>query len=72
MLKHILQWLWQYTNGIRLRLLLNCLIGITRVIAGLLFIYISKQLIDMATIFLNDLYYLHHPLDCVLAITSCM
>jgi ABC-type multidrug transport system fused ATPase/permease subunit len=49
MLKHILQWLWQYTKGIRLRLLLNCLIGITRVIAGLLFIYVSKQLIDMAT-----------------------
>lgn len=49
MLKHIMQWLWQYTKGIRLRLLSNCLIGITRVVAGLAFIYISKQLIDMAT-----------------------
>ena len=49
MIKHVAQWLWRATKGIRCRLLFNGVLGMVRVAAGLLFIYVSKQLIDMAT-----------------------
>lgn len=49
MIKHVAQWLWRATRGIRCRLLFNGVLGMVRVAAGLLFIYVSKQLIDMAT-----------------------
>ena len=49
MSKHVAQWLWRATKGIRCRLLFNGVLGMVRVAAGLLFIYVSKQLIDMAT-----------------------
>ncbi len=49
MIKHVAQWLWRATKGIRCRLLFNGVLGMVRVAVGLLFIYVSKQLIDMAT-----------------------
>lgn len=42
-------WLWKNSRGIRARILFSALAGILRVACGLGFIYISKELIDMAT-----------------------
>lgn len=49
MMKKSLLWLWNASKGIRFRLLLNGFLGISKVIAGLVFIYVSKLLIDMVT-----------------------
>jgi ATP-binding cassette subfamily B protein len=49
LIKKSIHWLWQASRGIRWRLLLNGLLGLVRVAAGLLFIYVSKLLVDMAT-----------------------
>ncbi len=43
-----LTWLWKASVGIRWRLLLGATIGIMHVAAGLLFIFISKQVVDTA------------------------
>lgn len=42
-------WLWENSRGIRARILFSALAGILRVAFGLGFVYISKELVDMAT-----------------------
>lgn len=42
-------WLWSASKGIRLRLLIDAFLGLIRVAAGLMFIYVSKVLVDLAT-----------------------
>lgn len=42
-------WLWENSRGIRTRILFSALAGILRVACGLGFVYISKELVDMAT-----------------------
>lgn len=49
MIKRCIHWLWSASQGIRLRLLLDSLLGILKVGAGLAFIYVSKILVDLAT-----------------------
>ena len=69
----IAKWLWTATNGIRHRLLVNCALGVIRVAAGLLFIYFSKQLIDMATGYIDHtafIFYLYLVLLVVFMFTS--
>lgn len=44
-----IQWLWDVSRGFRLRILLNSLIGILHVGVSLLFVWVSKSLIDIAT-----------------------
>jgi ABC-type multidrug transport system fused ATPase/permease subunit len=43
-----IQWLWRASHGVRLRLLIGSTIGILHVAAGLLFIFISKRVVDTA------------------------
>lgn len=42
-------WLWENSRGIRARILFSALAGVLRVAFGLGFVYISKELVDMAT-----------------------
>jgi len=49
MLKQVSLWLWHNTAGYRTCMALNCMAGILRMLTGLVFIYASKTLIDMAT-----------------------
>ncbi len=49
MIKRCTIWLWKASKGIRFRLFVNIILGIVRIASGLLFIYVSKILIDMAT-----------------------
>lgn len=49
MIKRFLLWLWSASKGIRLRLLLDAVLGVFKVAAGLAFIYVSKLLVDLAT-----------------------
>lgn len=49
MIRNAIQSLRKYLWGIRFRILLNSLAGILNVCAGLFFVWISKQLIDIAT-----------------------
>lgn len=49
MKNNIIGWLWLCSKGIRGRIALNCILGVTRIAAGLSFIYVSKLLIDMAS-----------------------
>nr|MBP7473075.1 ABC transporter ATP-binding protein [Prevotella sp.] len=49
MIKTYFYWLWKASYGIRWRMFLDCLLGLVRVASGLLFIYISKLLVDMVT-----------------------
>ncbi|MBQ7552990.1 MAG: ABC transporter ATP-binding protein [Bacteroidaceae bacterium] len=49
MIKKLLSWLWQSSNGIRGRLLLNSLCGLCYICASLSFVYFSKEAIDYAT-----------------------
>jgi len=48
-IRKCMRWLWMASDGIRLRLVVRSLLGLIRVAAGLVFIFVSKQLIDMAT-----------------------
>lgn len=43
-----LTWLWKASAGVRWRLILGATIGVMHVAAGLLFIFISKQVVDTA------------------------
>jgi ATP-binding cassette subfamily B protein len=49
MILRCMRWLWTASYGIRKRLFLDAFLGLFRVAAGLAFIYVSKELIDMAT-----------------------
>ena len=49
MIKTYFYWLWKASYGIRWRMFIDCLLGLVRVASGLLFIYISKLLVDMVT-----------------------
>lgn len=49
MVRTCMQWLWNSSHGIRSHIMLNGITGILRVCASLLFIYVCKQLVDMAT-----------------------
>jgi ATP-binding cassette, subfamily B, bacterial len=49
MVKGYIKWLWNESYGIRWRMFVDCLLGLVRVASGLLFIYASKILVDMAT-----------------------
>ncbi len=49
MIRRCMSWLWHASKGIRLRLLTNVFLGLIRVAAGLMFIYVSKVLVDLAT-----------------------
>ena len=42
-------WLWENSRGIRARILFSALAGVLRVAFGLGFVYISKELVDVAT-----------------------
>lgn len=44
-----LHWLWNYSQGIRLALTFNSLLGICSVSISLFFIYVCKKLVDIAT-----------------------
>lgn len=44
-----LHWLWRYSQGIRLSLAFNSLLGIVSVSVSLYFIYVCKKLVDIAT-----------------------
>lgn len=44
-----LRWLWRYSQGIRLALAVNSLLGIVSVSISLYFIFICKKLVDIAT-----------------------
>lgn len=46
----IVRWLTKYSHGIRLRIVLCSLAGILNVSAGLFFVWVCKQLIDIATL----------------------
>jgi ABC-type multidrug transport system fused ATPase/permease subunit len=43
-----ISWLWQASDGVRWRLLVGSTIGVMHVAAGLLFIFISKRVVDTA------------------------
>jgi len=49
MIKVYFSWLWKASYGIRWRMCLDCFLGLVRVASGLLFIYVSKLLVDMVT-----------------------
>lgn len=49
MIINSIRWIQKYLTGIRFRVLLNSLTGILNVCAALLFVWLSKQLIDIAT-----------------------
>lgn len=48
-LKQYILWLWDASQGIRPRIVISALIGILDVVASLLFVWLCKQLIDIAT-----------------------
>lgn len=48
-LKRILQWLYGCSVGQRKRILLSCLLGVCEVGCNLMFVWASKQVIDIAT-----------------------
>lgn len=48
-LLNYLRWLWRYSQGIRLALAFNSLLGIISVSVSLYFIYVCKKLVDIAT-----------------------
>ncbi len=50
LIRRSLKWLWKSSKGIRGRLAFSCFLGVFRVVAGLGFIFLSKTLIDMATV----------------------
>ena len=44
-----IQWLWNTSQGVRIRILLSSILGILNVGISLLLIWVSKVLIDIAT-----------------------
>lgn len=42
-------WLWHVVKGVRGRIVLNCVIGIIRISLSLIFVYLSKHIVDIAT-----------------------
>ena len=48
-IKESLYWLWKISDGFRFRIFINSIIGILYVGVSLLFVWISKSLIDIAT-----------------------
>lgn len=48
-IREMFKWLWVASGGIRWRIVISCLLGLFRIVASLAFIYVSKNLIDMAT-----------------------
>ena len=48
-IKMSFRWLWTASKGIRFRLFVNTMLGLIRVSAALVFIYVSKILVDLAT-----------------------
>lgn len=59
LIRRSLNWLWKESKGIRWRLFINFFLGILRIAFGLLFIYLSKILIDMATNEANEKMWLY-------------
>ena len=47
-LTHILFYAWRISPSVRLRILSDAAVGVVRIGCGLLFIWLSKQLIDIA------------------------
>lgn len=47
--EYYLSWLWKNSHGIRIRVLFSGLMGGGRVICGLWFVYVSKDMVDIAT-----------------------
>ncbi len=49
MIKTSIYWLWTGAQGLRTAILLNSVVGMLRVCASLLFVWVCKQLIDIAS-----------------------
>lgn len=49
LIRKITRWLFGYLHGLRFRLVLTSFMGIMSVCAGLFFVWVSKQLIDIAS-----------------------
>ena len=44
-----IRWTWQQLEGMRLRILVNCLIGMLRIVISLAFVWVCKIIVDVAT-----------------------
>ena len=44
-----IRWTWQQLEGMRLRILVNCLIGMVRILISLAFVWVCKIIVDVAT-----------------------
>ena len=42
-------WIWQSAKGVRRRIVLNCTIGVVRIMLSLCFVYLCKHIVDIAT-----------------------
>ena len=48
-IKWYVRWIYRSSKGIKGRLLAGTLLGILRVFLGLVFVWVSKQMVDIAT-----------------------
>ncbi len=48
-MRNNLLWVWQSAKGVRRRIVLNCTIGIVRIVLSLFFVYLCKHIVDIAT-----------------------
>ena len=48
-IKQLLAWIWRASHGARGQVTLSALVGITSVACSLVFVYLSKEIIDIAT-----------------------
>lgn len=46
---HLVSWMWKHTKGKRLTLFISVFIGLFRIVASLSFVWISKEMIDIAS-----------------------
>ena len=44
-----IRWTWQQLDGMRLRILATCLIGMLRICISLAFVWVCKIIVDVAT-----------------------
>ena len=49
MIRRLIHWLWEASDGIRGKMVLNALCGLLYIAASLSFVYFSKGAIDMVT-----------------------